>query len=278
MLPAGLVLTGGAAQLAGAARLGREVLQMPVRVAGPSGVSGLTDHLLTPAYSTSLGLLMWGAQTVHGDELARVRIGARAGRPGPHARLGPRPAALAQSHCRASRAGMMRAAAASVSRSQGKACPNRPLVAGVSCRSNRPLDDAARASSATEARTEITVHTGSRRGLFDITRECADFVSGEGDGLLNVFVPHATCGRRDHGAGRRLRHRPHGRARPAAAARRSLASRPWLARPRRRPRAAAARPAVAERAGCRRPSCSWARGSRSRCSIPTPTTRRGGSR
>jgi cell division protein FtsA len=67
MLPAGLVLTGGAAQLTGAARLGREVLQMPVRVAGPSGVSGLTDHLLTPAYSTSLGLLIWGAQTVRGD-------------------------------------------------------------------------------------------------------------------------------------------------------------------------------------------------------------------
>lgn len=43
-------------------------------------------------------------------------------------------------------------------------------------------------------RTEITVHTGSRRGLFDITRECADFVRGEGDGLLNVFVPHATAG------------------------------------------------------------------------------------
>jgi secondary thiamine-phosphate synthase enzyme len=43
-------------------------------------------------------------------------------------------------------------------------------------------------------RTELTVHTGSRRGLFDITRECADFVRGEGDGLLNVFVPHATAG------------------------------------------------------------------------------------
>jgi cell division protein FtsA len=68
MLPAGLVLSGGAAQLAGSARLGREVLEMPVRVAGPSGVSGLTDHLLTPAYSTSLGLLMWGAQAVHGYE------------------------------------------------------------------------------------------------------------------------------------------------------------------------------------------------------------------
>ena len=71
MLPAGLVLTGGASQLTGSARLGREVLQMPVRVAGPSGVGGLTDHLLTPAYSTSLGLLMWGAQAVHGYEPLR---------------------------------------------------------------------------------------------------------------------------------------------------------------------------------------------------------------
>ena len=46
MLPAGLVLTGGAAQLAGAAELGREVLQMPVRVAAPAGIGGLVDTLL----------------------------------------------------------------------------------------------------------------------------------------------------------------------------------------------------------------------------------------
>jgi secondary thiamine-phosphate synthase enzyme len=43
-------------------------------------------------------------------------------------------------------------------------------------------------------RAEITVQTGDGRGLFDITRECAAFVAGAGDGLLNVFVPHATCG------------------------------------------------------------------------------------
>jgi len=42
--------------------------------------------------------------------------------------------------------------------------------------------------------TQVTVHTGHERGLFDITRDCAGFVSGEGDGLLNVFVPHATAG------------------------------------------------------------------------------------
>ena len=40
----------------------------------------------------------------------------------------------------------------------------------------------------------ITVHSGNGRGLFDITRECAAFVAGQGDGLLNLFVPHATAG------------------------------------------------------------------------------------
>jgi secondary thiamine-phosphate synthase enzyme len=43
-------------------------------------------------------------------------------------------------------------------------------------------------------RTTVSVQTGSSRGLFDITRECAEFVAGEGDGLLSVFVPHATAG------------------------------------------------------------------------------------
>lgn len=43
-------------------------------------------------------------------------------------------------------------------------------------------------------RTELRIETGSRRGFFDLTRECGAFVEGEGDGLLNVFVPHATCG------------------------------------------------------------------------------------
>jgi secondary thiamine-phosphate synthase enzyme len=41
---------------------------------------------------------------------------------------------------------------------------------------------------------ELTVQTGRRRGLFDLTPDCERFVAGEGDGLLNVFLPHATCG------------------------------------------------------------------------------------
>lgn len=42
--------------------------------------------------------------------------------------------------------------------------------------------------------TELTIHTGRRRGLFDLTPDCHRFVAGKADGLLNVFVPHATCG------------------------------------------------------------------------------------
>ena len=40
----------------------------------------------------------------------------------------------------------------------------------------------------------ITVRTGSRATVRDLTGECSAFVRGEDDGLLSVFVPHATAG------------------------------------------------------------------------------------
>jgi secondary thiamine-phosphate synthase enzyme len=43
-------------------------------------------------------------------------------------------------------------------------------------------------------RLELEVRTGGGRGLTDLTPACRRFVSGEGDGLLSVFVPHATAG------------------------------------------------------------------------------------
>jgi secondary thiamine-phosphate synthase enzyme len=36
--------------------------------------------------------------------------------------------------------------------------------------------------------------TGDRDTVLDITRDCSDFVASRGDGLLHVFVPHATAG------------------------------------------------------------------------------------
>ncbi len=40
----------------------------------------------------------------------------------------------------------------------------------------------------------FSIRTGTREAIIDITRQCADFVGRETDGLLHVFVPHATAG------------------------------------------------------------------------------------
>ena len=40
----------------------------------------------------------------------------------------------------------------------------------------------------------LSVTTGRRRGVVDLTSEVADYVSERGDGLVSVFVPHATAG------------------------------------------------------------------------------------
>jgi secondary thiamine-phosphate synthase enzyme len=39
-----------------------------------------------------------------------------------------------------------------------------------------------------------TYRTGDRDVVLDLTRDCEAFVAGRGDGLLHVFVPHATAG------------------------------------------------------------------------------------
>lgn len=42
--------------------------------------------------------------------------------------------------------------------------------------------------------SQLTIQTGDVRGLTDITALCEAFVAGEANGLLNVYVPHATAG------------------------------------------------------------------------------------
>jgi len=60
LLPAGLVLTGGTAELQGFKELGREILQLPVRIGRVHDVGGLADSVSGPAYATAVGLLLWG--------------------------------------------------------------------------------------------------------------------------------------------------------------------------------------------------------------------------
>jgi cell division protein FtsA len=62
-LSAGVVLTGGSSQLPGLTELGRSILGMPVRIGAPSNrlpLTGLSRTLQSPAYATSIGLLLWG--------------------------------------------------------------------------------------------------------------------------------------------------------------------------------------------------------------------------
>ncbi|HJQ02560.1 MAG TPA: secondary thiamine-phosphate synthase enzyme YjbQ [Jatrophihabitans sp.] len=40
----------------------------------------------------------------------------------------------------------------------------------------------------------VQVRTGDRPQVRDITAECERFIAAERDGLLNIFVPHATAG------------------------------------------------------------------------------------
>lgn len=66
-IPAGLVLTGGSANLPGIAELAQDVARIPVRVGEPVSLYGVSDQLRDPAYATSVGLLLWKMrnQSVH---------------------------------------------------------------------------------------------------------------------------------------------------------------------------------------------------------------------
>lgn len=64
LLPAGLVITGGGALLPGLRDVARDVTNLPVRIAQPTGLQGLVDTLHSPAYSTAIGLLKWGMHDI----------------------------------------------------------------------------------------------------------------------------------------------------------------------------------------------------------------------
>lgn len=62
LVASGLVLTGGAAKMEGAVELAEEVFHMPVRLATPQYVTGLSDVVSNPVHATGVGLLIYGGQ------------------------------------------------------------------------------------------------------------------------------------------------------------------------------------------------------------------------
>jgi len=72
MIAAGIVLTGGTSMMEGVVELAEEIFHVPVRLAKPNGVEGLTDVVANPIYATSVGLLIYGAKH-HLGELVFAR-------------------------------------------------------------------------------------------------------------------------------------------------------------------------------------------------------------
>ena len=74
-LNSGIVLTGGGAALDGMAEIAEQIFDLPVRRGAPDGVGGLADHVNSPAYATSVGLVMYAHKNA---QLEPVRVGAGA--------------------------------------------------------------------------------------------------------------------------------------------------------------------------------------------------------
>ena len=73
LLPAGMVLTGGTADLRGIRDLAAAKLQAPVRIGSPRRVKGLMEAISSPAYATAVGLLLWGMKEQQAAEEAGPR-------------------------------------------------------------------------------------------------------------------------------------------------------------------------------------------------------------
>ena len=69
MIAAGLVMTGGASRIEGAEELAEEIFHMPVRLAVPQYVSGLSEVVSNAIHATGVGLLLYGNQAASGRSL-----------------------------------------------------------------------------------------------------------------------------------------------------------------------------------------------------------------
>lgn len=64
-IPAGLVMTGGGSLLTGARKFAEKFLGMPARLGKPANITGLTEKVSGPGFSTCIGLLAHGLRREH---------------------------------------------------------------------------------------------------------------------------------------------------------------------------------------------------------------------
>jgi len=58
-IPAGLVLTGGGSETVNIKEVCEKIIPLPLRISTPPKIGGIIDDILNPAYSSSIGLLMF---------------------------------------------------------------------------------------------------------------------------------------------------------------------------------------------------------------------------
>ena len=71
LLPGGVVLSGGTAQLPGLLDLAKNVLGSPVRVGTPTPLDGLMDAVSNPAHAVGVGLMGWNGTADAGTRPSR---------------------------------------------------------------------------------------------------------------------------------------------------------------------------------------------------------------
>ena len=59
-IPAGVVITGGAAKTAGIEKICKAVLKLPVKIGYPRGLEGLIDEVSDPEFASSVGMILYG--------------------------------------------------------------------------------------------------------------------------------------------------------------------------------------------------------------------------
>ena len=62
LLGAGVILAGGVAEQAGIKELAESILDLPVRIGQPQGIDRLDERLMSPAFASAIGLLIWAAR------------------------------------------------------------------------------------------------------------------------------------------------------------------------------------------------------------------------
>jgi cell division protein FtsA len=63
-IPAGVVITGGAAKTAGIEKICKSVLKLPVKIGYPRGLEGLIDEVSDPEFASSVGMIIYGSKKI----------------------------------------------------------------------------------------------------------------------------------------------------------------------------------------------------------------------